>query len=148
LHCPFRIVLVDEHQLARQALKMIIESDERFVVVAEADTAMEALSVCNRIAADLAVVDPTISEGHGVWLARQLTESIPALPIMMLANQTNPTAVHEAINAGASAYVSKKITRANLLLAFEHVLAGGNFIQPILRNAVLPFVVTFPKRFN
>jgi len=126
---PKTILLVDDHNLFREGLKMIIRRDSGFVVVAEAKDADEGLLAALRVKPDLALLDISLPGRGGIDLARELHVKLPALRIIMVSMFSRPELVTEAVEAGASGYVNKGSTPETLLHGIRAVADGQFYLD-------------------
>src|ERR687895_571852 len=102
-----RVVLVDDHPLYRQGLaRVLVESG--IDVVAEAGNGLEAISIVELHAPDVAVVDLNMPGLSGVEVTRRLIERTPASRVLVVSVSAQEDDVTEAMLAGASGYVLKE----------------------------------------
>ncbi|MGY6636731.1 MAG: hypothetical protein ABS49_01110 [Erythrobacter sp. SCN 62-14] len=135
-----RVVIADDHVLAREGLRAMLERDGRYQVVAEATRGEEALCLCREHAPDLALLDIRYAAGEidGLEVARQLAEEMPDLPVVMLTMHDTADYLRAAIAAGARGFVLKDASRTAFLAALEQVLTGGVAFPPkLMRRAVV-----------
>ncbi len=120
------ILLVDDHNLFREGLKMIIRRDSRFTVVAEAKDAEEGIRAALRVKPDIVLLDISLSGRGGIDAARELRAKLPGVRIIMVSMFSRPDLVTEAVEAGASGYVNKGSSPETLLHGIR-VVADGQF---------------------
>lgn len=135
-----RVVIADDHALAREGLRAMLERDGRYAVVGEAASGEEALALCRAHAPDLALLDIRYAAGgiDGLEAARRLAEETPHLPVVLLTMHDSADYLRAAIAAGARGFLLKDASRAVFLAALEQVLAGGVAYPPeLMRRAVL-----------
>lgn len=139
---PARVFLVDDHPIVRDGFRMLLESEESFTVVGEADSGEEALDQLSERGAHLAVVDISMEGMDGIELTRELTGngregsdlSDPLILIVSMHGETHY--VESALEAGARGYVLKENVHALLLEAIREILAGDVYLDPDLRGNV------------
>lgn len=124
-----RILLADDHALVRHGLRLILESEPGFVVVAEAEDGAAAVRAAAAQPLDLAILDITMPRMTGVQALADLRRRHPELPVVMLSMHDNERFVVEAMRAGASAYVLKSSVDRDLLSACHAALSGGAFLH-------------------
>ena len=109
-----RILLADDHAVVRHGLKLVLEGEPHFIVVAEADdgAAAVAAALANRI--DLAVLDVAMPRLTGIQAARQIAEHRPAVRTLILSMHDNEEFFFEAIRSGAAGYVLKTAAEQDL----------------------------------
>jgi DNA-binding NarL/FixJ family response regulator len=124
-----RIVIADDHELARSGLRAMIEGEDDLLVVGEARDGLEVVELCRREAPDLALLDVRMPRMDGMGAARALNEHCPGVRIVMVTMHDSPEYLSEALSAGASGYVLKDASRRELLGALRTVLAGETFLN-------------------
>lgn len=110
-----RIVLVDDHPWIRKGLCALLETEPGYEVCGEAEDALAAMALVERSAPDLAIIDISIrGEMDGLELTRRLKTSRPDLKVLTLSLHAESEYKSKAIEAGASAYLSKSDVTASL----------------------------------
>lgn len=125
-----RMLLADDHALVRHGLRLTLEAEPGFSVVAEAADGAEAVAECLRQPIDLAVLDVTMPRLTGIQAARQLAEHRPDLKILILSMHDNEQFFFEALRAGACGYVLKSAAHEDLVAACHAALRGEPFLYP------------------
>ena len=127
---PARVLLADDHALVRQGVRMILNAQPDFAVVAEVDDGAAAVE---RVAAggiDLAVLDITMPRMTGLQAARELSRRGSAVPVLILSMHDNEQYLFEALKNGASGYVHKSEADRDLIAACRSALRGEPFLYP------------------
>ena len=119
-----RILLVDDHPLIRESLKAIIRREPDLVVCGEAEDRERALELAAADEPDLALVDLTLKNSHGLELVKDFVNIWPKIKILVLSMQDEVLYAERVIRAGARGYISKSEVPHEILLAIRHVLAG------------------------
>ncbi len=132
-----RVFLLDDHEVVRQGLKMLLDSEPDLEVVGEASTAEEALARVPALRPDIAVLDVRLGNGDGVEVCRELRQRMPELSCLMLTSFADDDALMAAILAGASGYVLKQIRGNDLVEAIRTVGNGGSLLDPQTTTRVL-----------
>lgn len=114
------VLVVDDHDLIRQGLRRAFEHDPGFEVVGEAGTVREALASVAVLRPEVVVLDVSLPDGSGIDVARVLRERQPKLGIVILAMDAGDDQLFAALEAGASAFVAKYATGAEVLSAARH----------------------------
>ncbi|WP_374418228.1 response regulator [Novosphingobium arvoryzae] len=132
-----RILIVDDHQLAREGLKAVL-SDDGFEVVGEAASGEEAVALVERLTPDVVLMDVRLGAGiDGLEATRRIAALGLPSRVIMLSLHDMPAYVREALAAGAGGYVLKDASTAELRGAVGQVMAGQSVIPLGLINAVM-----------
>jgi len=123
---PVRLMLVDDHPLVRDGLRVRLEAVPGFSVVAEAGDAEAALAEARRAAPDLVLMDIGMKGVNGIEATRRLTTELPALRVLVLSMYDNAEYVREALHAGARGYLLKDQPAEEVVAAIRSVMAGGS----------------------
>jgi DNA-binding NarL/FixJ family response regulator len=126
---PVRLMLVDDHPLVRDGLRVRLEAVPGLSVVAEAGDAAQALEAARRAAPDLVLMDVGMKGVNGIEATRQLVRELPALKVLVLSMYDNAEYVREAMEAGARGYVLKDRPADEIVQAIRTVMAGGRHLS-------------------
>jgi DNA-binding NarL/FixJ family response regulator len=131
-----RILLVDDHEVVRTGLRTLLDLESDLDVVGEAPSGEAALIQAQRLRPDLVLLDVVMEGLGGVETCRAL-RSLPQPPrVLMLTSYSDDDAVISSILAGASGYLLKNTSRAELLRAIRAVAAGQELIDPSVTGKV------------
>ncbi|PAX09201.1 response regulator [Sphingomonas lenta] len=135
---PARVLIADDHELAREGLRALLDREPGLVVVAEASTGEQAVALAEAHEPDLALLDIRYGAGmDGLEAARRIVEVAPNVRVVMLTLHDAPEYARAALEAGAMGYVTKDASRDALLRAIGQVLAGGYAVPAeLMRRAV------------
>ncbi len=134
---PFRLLIVDDHEVVRQGLVALLGRRPNFQVVAEAGSVEEALTEARRHQPDIVVMDVRLPDGSGVEACREIRSELPGTRVIMLTSFPDDEAVLSAIVAGASGYLLKQIRARDLVAALEAVGRGESLLDPAVTERVL-----------
>ncbi len=132
-------VLIHEHRLFRHGLRLILEQlDERYVVVGEGSSDVEALEDCDGLEPGIVLLDLTWSDdfNRAEGIARVRTAH-PDARVIVVAPVDSPIDVVQVIKAGANGYLTRASGTDDLVRAIETVEAGGSWIDPSLTPLVM-----------
>jgi two-component system, NarL family, response regulator DevR len=141
---PIRVFLLDDHEVVRQGLRALLESQGDIVVVGESGLAQEAAARIPALRPDVAVLDARLPDGTGIEVCRTVRAVDPAIKALILTSYDDDEALFAAIMAGAAGYVLKEITGQDLIGAVHQVAAGNSLIDPALTARVLDRVRNGP----
>ena len=134
---PIRVALVDDQQLVRAGLRMVLESQPDIVVVAEASDGAAALIELGRVRADVVLMDVRLPDKSGVSACREIRDFHRATRVIFLTSFTDDTGVMETILGGADGYLLKRVNATALSRAVHTVAAGQTILDPMVRDAVM-----------
>jgi len=132
-----RIMLVDDHEVVRQGLKALIETDERMVVVGEAGGVQAAIERAGLTRPDVVVMDVRLTDGSGIEATREIRAQHPEIRVIMLTSFADEDALFASIMAGAAGYVLKQVKSNDLVRSIQAVAEGQSLVDPSMTGAVL-----------
>jgi two-component system response regulator DevR len=132
-----RILIADDHEVVRIGLSALLNRQSGFRVVGEAASGQEAIRLARTLRPDVVVMDIRMPDGSGTDACRVMTAEAPGTPVVMLTSYADEEALFEAISAGASGYVLKRIGSDELVSAIRTVAAGQSMLDPAVTSAVL-----------
>ncbi len=134
---PYRLLVVDDHEVVRQGLVALLDRRPNFQVVAEAGTVEEALAQAHLHQPDIVIMDVRLPDGSGVEACREIRADLPDTRVVMLTSFPDDEAVLSAIVAGAAGYLLKQIRARDLVSALEAVGRGESLLDPAVTEKVL-----------
>jgi len=140
-----RIVLVDDHEMVREGLRLRLEIEADFAIVGEAGTIAEAERLIECTPANVVIMDVTLPDGNGIDAARRIHSKRPELKILILTSRVDPQAANEAVMAGASGFMRKEERSDELVRAVRVILAGKVYLSPDAATAVAHTLRDPPK---
>ena len=124
-----RILIVDDHEITRVGLRTTFEPEPDLAVVGEASNGAEALAKMAVLDPQLVLMDVRMEKMGGIESCREIKSRYPDVRILMLTSYTDEDAVISSILAGASGYLLKHLSRAELLRSIRLVAAGQTLID-------------------
>jgi DNA-binding NarL/FixJ family response regulator len=125
-----RIVLVDDHQMLRDGLRAIIDSNPALEVVGEAADGRTAIELASAFRPDVVVMDVVMPGMNGIEATHRIVSESPATKVVALSIYADKRYVAKMLEAGASAYVLKAAAHGLLLEAIRVVMRGGVYLSP------------------
>jgi two-component system, NarL family, response regulator NreC len=125
-----RILLADDHTVMRRGLRLLIETQPGFAVVAEASDGLEAVEQAQATAPDVAVLDIAMPNLNGVGAAQRIHEMNPDIAILILSMHADEGYVLRVLRAGARGYLLKDSAEGDLIEAISAVSSGKTFFSP------------------
>lgn len=132
-----RILIADDHEVVRIGLAALLDRQAGFRVVGEAESGNDAVRLARALRPDVVVMDIRMPNGSGTDACRTITAELPDTPVVMLTSYADEDALFEAIAAGASGYVLKRIGSDELVSAVRAVARGQSMLDPAVTAAVL-----------
>jgi DNA-binding NarL/FixJ family response regulator len=134
---PARLVLVDDHKLARDGLRDILTDVPDVEIVGEAADGREALELCQHARPDLVLMDLRMPRMDGLEATRQIKRKHPKTSVLVMTMHENPDYLLEALRAGAAGYLLKDAGQNDVISAIRGVLSGESPIAPELAARLL-----------
>lgn len=134
---PIRILIADDHEVVRIGLASLLDGQPGLQVVAQAESGDEAVRLARRHRPDVVVMDIRMPNGSGIDACRIITTELGDMPVIMLTSHADSEALFDAIDAGASGYVLKRIGTTELVDAVRTVASGGSLLDPTMTRRVL-----------
>ena len=131
---PIRILLADDHNVLREGLRLLLERQQGFEVVAEADDGRAALSLAQQHRPEIAVIDIAMPGLNGIEVTRRIIDSCEGTAVVILSMHHDESYVLRALNAGARAYLLKDSLKADLIAAIQEVARGHSYFSPTVRR--------------
>jgi len=132
-----RVFLLDDHEVVRAGLRLLLEGAGDIGVVGEAATVAEALARIPPIHPDVAILDVRLPDGSGVEVCREIRSQMPEIACLMLTSYADDEALFAAIMAGAAGYVLKQVGGSDLVGDVRKVAGGGSLLDPTLKESVM-----------
>jgi len=132
-----RLLLVDDHEVVRTGLRMLLESQSDIKILAEASTGAEAIQMAREFKPDVVVMDITLPDITGIEATRRLKESQPEIAVVALTIHEDEQYFFEMLQAGASGYVPKRAAPEDLITAIRAAFAGEIYLYPSLAKALV-----------
>lgn len=130
-----RAILAEDHNVVRDGLHLLLDSQPDITVVGEASTGMEAVELAQTTQPDVAVMDITMPDMDGLEATRRIRSQSPGTQVLILSMHESDIYFFRALEAGAAGYVVKKAASEELLHAVRAVARGDAYFHPsVARN--------------
>jgi DNA-binding NarL/FixJ family response regulator len=133
-----RLLLVDDHEMFRQGMKLLLADLDEQLEFTDAASCEQAMVVLSSESIDLVLLDLNMPGSQGLSSLHEIKTLCPGLPVAVRSGEDNPSLVREAIDQGASGYVPKSSSSQVLIAALRLILAGGVYLPAMVLNAVSP----------
>jgi two-component system response regulator DegU len=131
-----RLMLADDHRMLREGLSRSM-SEQGFDVVGEAGDGEQAVKLAEQLRPDVVLMDVTMPEMDGVEATRQIRASLPNIRVVMLTMHADQEVLAAAIRAGASGYLVKDCSTAEIAAAVRMAVSGETALSPQLAASML-----------
>jgi DNA-binding NarL/FixJ family response regulator len=129
---PISVLLVDDHTVVRNGVRLMLGTVSDIEVTGEAETAQAALELIQRQDFKVALVDIALPDRSGLDLLKLIRVKKPALPVLMLSMYSEEIYAVRALKHGAAGYLTKNSPTATLVGAIRKAAAGGKYISAAL----------------
>jgi two-component system, NarL family, response regulator NreC len=131
---PLRILLADDHTVVRSGLRALLERQNNFEIVGEAQNGRETVSLCASLQPDVVVMDVGMPLLNGIEATKALLKQSPSTGVVILSMHSDESYVMRSLQAGARAYLLKDSAPSDLLSAIEAVSHGKSFFSSAIRH--------------
>ena len=132
-----RVLLVDDHTLFRSGIKSLLQRNDDFEVIGEAGDGLEGIKRVRSLKPDVALLDLHMPGVSGLEAVKVIAEEMPEVRVLMLTVSEDAQDLMDALRAGASGYLLKRLAPTKLLEAIRDVHEGGSPMSaPIARKLV------------
>lgn len=134
------VLLVDDHTVARNGMRLMLQTADDIEVAGEAAHAQQALEQLRLRAFDVVLLDITMPGMGGLDLLRQLRRDWPAMAVLMLSTYSEEIYAVRALKLGAAGYLTKDVPTQVLLDAVRRAAAGRKYVSPSLMDKLASMV--------
>lgn len=132
-----RILLADDHTVVRKGLRLLLETQPGFSVIADAADGREAVALAEKLSPDVVVMDVAMPILNGIEAARQITSKHGQVAVVFLSMHSDEGYVLKALKAGARAYLLKDSAEYDLINAVKAVREGKAFFSPAISKMLV-----------
>jgi DNA-binding NarL/FixJ family response regulator len=132
-----KVLLVDDHVIVRNGVKLMLGEADDISVEGEAGNAHEALQLVKAHEFDVALLDIAMPEKNGLDLLKQLRSEQPKLAVLMLSTYSEEIYAMRALKLGAAGYLTKDSPTAALINAVRKAAMGGKHVSPAMMEKLV-----------
>jgi DNA-binding NarL/FixJ family response regulator len=143
---PIRVLIVDDHVILRQGIQMMLNEEEDFEIVGEAENEKAALSIAVESKPDIVLVNMSLGTSNGLDTAKQLLRCSPDMRIVLFAGSNDEKLLFEAIRIGVHGYLQKTLSISDLRGALRAIQCGERVLGE--SQAVTQVVIEFHRLAN
>ena len=137
---PIRVLTVDDHQLLREGIAAVIESQEDMTLVAQASNGREAVESFRRLRPDVTLMDLRMPDMSGIEAITAIRAEFPEARIVVLTTYAGDAQAAAALKAGAAGYLLKNLVRKELLETIRAVHSGKRRVPPEIATEIAEHV--------
>lgn len=145
---PIRTLLVDDHTLIRQGVRVLLDSEDDIVVVGEAQDGRQAVELALQLRPDVIVMDIAMPLLNGLEATRQILHQLPKTRVLILSAHSDEEYVERVTDLGAAGYVLKQSSLEDLATAIRTAHAGKVYVSPSIQRTgradTAPFARSLP----
>lgn len=127
---PIKILLVDDHGMVRNGIRLMFANDPDLEVTGEAESAQQVLTLIRDQAFDVALVDISLPDRSGLDLLKQLVEQRPKMAVLIISMYSEEVYAVRVLKHGAAGYLTKDSSAAAMVAAVRKAATGGKVISP------------------
>ena len=131
------VFIVDDHPLLRQGLALLINRENDLAVCGEAQEAQTAMHAIAQYQPDILIVDISLNGPDGLDLLKNIRNSYPGLPVLILSMHDEATYAERALRARANGYIMKQEATEKVLVAVRRILNGEVYLSDRIANKLL-----------
>lgn len=131
------IILADDHQVLREALRLLLDNQPDLEVIAETGNGLDGLHLTETRKPDVLIVDLMMPGLSGLEVARRTKRLSPATKVIVLSMHDAESYVVESLAAGVTGYVLKQSSSQELVLAIREALQGNIYLSPSLNQRAM-----------
>ena len=141
-----RVLLVDDHAVLRDGLRVILEREPDITVVGEAGDGLEAVRLAGELLPDVVVMDVAMPGMSGVEATRRIKKEQPSSQVLVLTQYEHREYILPIMRAGADGYILKRSAGTELVKAVRAVHAGESVLHPVAARALIEAFVGSERR--
>jgi DNA-binding NarL/FixJ family response regulator len=132
-----KILLVDDHRLMRQGLRLMLEDEQDMQIVGEADNGRTAVAMADALKPDVVIMDVTMPDLNGIDATLQIRAANPRIKVVAVSMHVERQFITKMLAAKASAYLPKDSEVEELLAAIRTALNDGVYVSPKIAGAMI-----------
>ncbi len=131
------VILADDHQIMREGLRLLINSQADMEVVGEAENGQAAVVLAQKLLPDVVVMDISMPEMNGLKATQRLKHLCPNIKILTLTRHTDDGYLQQLLQSGSSGYILKQSASEELVRAIRLVASGQTYLDPAVTGQVI-----------
>ena len=132
-----RILIADDHKIIREGLKALLDKEEGFEVVAEAQNGLAAVRLAKKLKPDVVIMDIGMPDMNGIEATREIVNANKSVKVVALSMHSDRRFVLQMLEAGASGYLLKESAFEELVMSLNAVISGQPYLSPKVTDVVI-----------
>lgn len=137
MSAKIRLLMVEDHEIVRAGLRMLLQTQPDIEIVAEASNGREAVARARELQPDVVLMDISLPDMDGFQATQHIKRALPQTAVLALTMHESDEYFFRMLQAGASGYVPKKAAPTDLVSAIRTVREGGVFLYPSLAKSLV-----------
>jgi DNA-binding NarL/FixJ family response regulator len=137
-----RILLVEDHKVMREGLRMVVNRETNMEVIGEADNGLAAITLTQELRPDVVVMDVSMPGFNGLQASETLKTLLPEIKVLILTRHADTSYVQQLLRSGARGYVLKQSAAEELVRAIRRVAAGQTYLDPAITEQAVGGLVS------
>lgn len=137
MSAKIRLLMVEDHEIVRAGLRMLLQTQPDIEIVAEASNGREAVARARELQPDVVLMDISLPDMDGFQATQHIKRALPQTAVLALTMHESDEYFFRMLQAGASGYVPKKAAPTDLVSAIRTVHEGGVFLYPSLAKSLV-----------
>jgi DNA-binding NarL/FixJ family response regulator len=142
------ILIADDHTLVRQTWGFVVNTDNRFKVIAECASGEEAIELSRQLRPNVVIMDINLPGINGIEATRQIRKFSPSSKILGVSMHSQPAFVRSMMQKGARGYVTKNSSKEEMFTAITEVHAGRKYICSEIKNILSDMMISGEQQNN
>jgi len=139
------ILLADDHTVVRQGMIKLLEGEENLKVIGEAKDGREAVTKVEQLKPNVVLMDISMPLLNGIEATRQIKRISPQTKVIILSMHSHDRFIGELLTLGASGYLVKDSTGADIIKAINAAMKGDTYLSPSISRMVIENYVSLKK---
>lgn len=132
-----RIMIVENHALLREGLRVLLSQDAALEIVGESDNGRDAIRLAGKLMPHLVIMDLNMPGMNGIEATRYIKLRLPETRVLVVTIHQTDEYIHESLKAGADGYILKDATYHELSVAIHSILNGKIYLSPDISGKVV-----------
>jgi len=132
-----RVLLVDDHTVVRQGLRILFEAEADIEVIGEAETGRQGVQMARQLLPDVVIMDVAMPMLNGLEATRQIIKEVPSARVLVLSSYSNDEYVQQLTEVGVAGYLLKQTDAGDLIKAVREAKRGNAFFSPAISKRLV-----------